>query len=642
MASTDTAAAAFAPADAFDGARDGYVFKAGDQGVGYYADAAPRAAAAPAAAVVLSVTVPDGAEPGDVLQVLHPHTEAWVDVEIPAGAAVGSTFQVAHAAPAAAAVAAAAADADADADAADAGQEEVIIQQEIGKQVGAGGAAIQVVEDSLCVQCGGTGVTHLLPTVIPYFKEIIVCHFKCGDCGWQNTETMETSKIQAKGTKITFAATAREDLNRRVIKSQHATIDVVELGLTLPSMTQRGTMTTVEGVLMKTVEHLRQDQPARREQHPELAAKLDDFISRLVLFATGLELPFTIVLDDPTGNSHIENPSAPAVDPNMKTSYYVRTKPQNIMVGLGPNAGASSPAAASSNGDGYAEIGGGSGGGGGGNGSGGGGESKSDPAVMQKVRDKSNAKREGWIEFDRKADFTDDVVAEKKVVEIPMDCPACGMEGGAMRSMQTNIPHFKDVVIMAYTCERCGFKTNEIKAGGGVPEKGCKWTLRCSGTKPEDMHRDVLKSNTARVTIEELGFEMEPGSLGGLYTTVEGLLNQIHDRLKGSNPFAYGDAAEPGQKSNFARFLDKITTMRTGLEPFTLVIQDPMDNSFIYSPATDGFVDDELTREMYTRTEEENEEMGLNDMVTDGYFPGQGEGEGREGGTEGVAAKTDE
>ena len=162
-----------------------------------------------------------------------------------------------------------------------------------------------------------------------------------------------------------------------------------------------------------------------------------------------------------------------------------------------------------------------------------------------------------------------------------------------------------------------------------MPEKGCKWTLRCSGTKPEDLHRDVLKSNTARVTIAELGFEMEPGSLGGLYTTVEGLLSQIHDRLKGSNPFAYGDAAEPGQKSNFSRFLQKITSMRTGIEPFTLIIQDPMDNSFIYSPAADGFVDDELTREMYTRTDEENEEMGLNDMVTEGYFPGQGEDETR-------------
>jgi zinc finger protein len=600
----------FQPSDTFQGPRDGFHFKAGDEGTGYYADAAPAAPAAAAgeaeagdpekapekAPVLLSVDVPAGAEPGDVMQVQVPSTGAWVDVTVPEGAVVGSKIQViigGDDATTAAAAAASIADVPME-------DEEIVIQQEIGKQVGAGAASIQIVPNSRCMQCQGTGVTHLLPTVIPYFKEIIVCHFKCGDCGWSNTETMETSNIQAQGSKITFTATTRNDLDRRVIKSKHASIVVKELGLTLPSMTQRGTMTTIEGILTKTMDHLRQDQDRRREVDPALAEKLDDFIARLVLMSTGLELPFTMVLDDPTGNSHIENPTAPAHDPNMTNTYYNRTKPQNIMIGF-KHLSESAPAPEAP---------------------------ADDSEAMKQVKSKSLAKREGWIEFDRDAPSQANDLAEKRIAEIPMDCPACGKEGGTMKSCQTNIPHFKDVVILAFVCDLCGYKTNEIKAGGGVPAKGRRWTLTVTGTKPEDLHRDILKSNTACVKIPELGFEMEPGSLGGVYSTVEGLLLQIHDRLKGSNPFSFGDAAEVSQKSNFAKFLYAITEMRGGLVPFTLIIEDPMDHSFIYSPAADGFEDDDLVEESYTRSHEEDEEFGLLDMVTDGYNGYFEDGEG--------------
>ena len=606
----------FQQSDAFQGAREGFVFKSGPQGLGYYPDTPPTPAEA-AAPVLLSVEVPEGASAGDTLQVHVPSTGKWVDVTIPEGAVAGSKIQITIGGAASGDPSASKApessggvgssetgitEGTAEGDAKQ--EEEVVIQQEIGKQVGAGGASIQIVPNSRCMECQGVGVTHLLPTVIPYFKEIIVCHFKCGDCGATNTETMETSKIQAKGSKITLTATKQEDLNRRVIKSQHASIVINELGLTLPSMTQRGTMTTIEGILRKTMDHLRQDQDERREVDPDLAKKLDDFIARLLMMATGLELPFTMVLDDPTGNSHIENPSAPASDPNLKTIHYIRTKPQNIMVGLGPNAGGGRSDAA---------------------------PKKSDSEVMQKVKDKSLSKREGWIEFDREEPSQANDLAEKRIAEIPMDCPACGAEGGSMKSCQTNIPHFKDVVIMAFICDECGYKTNEIKAGGGVPPKGVRWTLSVSGTKPEDMHRDVLKSNTARVKIPELGFEMEPGSLGGVYSTVEGLLSQIHDRLKGSNPFSFGDAAEEKQKSNFGKFLSALTQMRGGMQPFTLVLEDPMDHSFIYSPAADGFEDDDLKKEQYTRSQKEEEEYGLTDMITEGYMEAESEEKDKSG-----------
>ena len=56
-----------------------------------------------------------------------------------------------------------------------------------------------------------------------------------------------------------------------------------------------------------------------------------------------------------------------------------------------------------------------------------------------------------------------------------------------------DIPHFKEVVIMATVCEYCGHRTNEVKSGGGIEPKGKKVTLKV--TDPSDMSRDLLKVN---------------------------------------------------------------------------------------------------------------------------------------------------
>jgi ZPR1 zinc finger protein len=218
--------------------------------------------------------------------------------------------------------------------------------------------------------------------------------------------------------------------------------------------------------------------------------------------------------------------------------------------------------------------------------------------------------RQGWIDFN--PSITAVKVSNLKNKAIPFVCPACGVEGGSQRSCNTNIPHFQDITILSFVCEHCGFKTNEVKADSGTVSKfGMKWTLHV--TDPSDMHRDLIKSKTARVCIPELGFEMVSGSLGGLYTTVEGLLKQIHDRLSKANPLDRGDASTTTQRSNFKVFLSSIHDYRSGHEPFTIVMEDPMDQSFIYSTATEDRHDTQLTQTTYVRTKEEDEECGVID-----------------------------
>ena len=55
----------------------------------------------------------------------------------------------------------------------------------------------------------------------------------------------------------------------------------------------------------------------------------------------------------------------------------------------------------------------------------------------------------------------------------------------------TDIPHFKQVVIMATNCDSCGFRESEVKGGAGIEDKGKLIDLKV--TTPRDLHRDLLK-----------------------------------------------------------------------------------------------------------------------------------------------------
>ena len=73
---------------------------------------------------------------------------------------------------------------------------------------------------------------------------------------------------------------------------------------------------------------------------------------------------------------------------------------------------------------------------------------------------------------------------------------------------------------MATVCDDCGHKSDEVKSGGGIEPKGVKYT--CKVETVIDLNRDVLKSETCSLCIPELDVELEHGSLGGRFTTIEG------------------------------------------------------------------------------------------------------------------------
>jgi zinc finger protein len=54
----------------------------------------------------------------------------------------------------------------------------------------------------------------------------------------------------------------------------------------------------------------------------------------------------------------------------------------------------------------------------------------------------------------------------------PADCSHCSAQGHC-RVCVTDVPHFKEVIFMAFTCEEeCGWRDVEVKGGGAVPLEG--------------------------------------------------------------------------------------------------------------------------------------------------------------------------
>ncbi|CAN0311607.1 unnamed protein product, partial [Ectocarpus sp. 8 AP-2014] len=224
--------------------------------------------------------------------------------------------------------------------------------------------------------------------------------------------------------------------------------------------------------------------------------------------STGMdsELPFTMVVDDPSGNSFVENPSAPNKDPALKTSHFTRTAQQDMSLGLQPSnealaAGtvdASSAARPAPR------------------------EMEGTAALMARIMSKSVGASEGDGKAGEEKEEGGSFM-RREAVRLPDCCPACGAPGHSLTCL-AEIPHFKEIVIMAFNCESCGFKSSEVKGGGAIPPKGTAYTLEA--VSKDDFRRDVLKSDTAVLEIPQLELVMEMGTLGSMYTTVEGLLEK--------------------------------------------------------------------------------------------------------------------
>lgn len=381
-----------------------------------------------------------------------------------------------------------------------------------------------------------------------------------------------------------------------MVKSDTATITVPELELEIPPETQKGSLNTVEGFLRGVSEGLEQMQPARRVQAPEQAAQIDAYIVKLTEYYEGKK-EFTITIDDPTGNSHIENPLAPVEDPQMVVENYERTDVQNAALGFYRNEDGTFV------------------------------EPKEDEISEWRKLKENPADKKSEQEFHKdwfqSGDASGGAISRpinaadvKEVITFPSHCFACHAPGDE-RMVKLDIPYFKEIVIMSFSCDQCGYRNNTVKAGGSIAPKGKKISLRVENK--QDLSRDILKSDTAGLSIPEIDLLVEPGSLGGRFTTVEGMLTQVRDELK-NNAFLTGDSASSRNKTEWKGFINELNDCIELKRTFTFVLDDPVSNSYILS-LTAPEPDPQITEVEYIRTPEQDSDLGLDAMNTEHYLP---------------------
>ncbi|KAL0278922.1 UNVERIFIED_CONTAM: hypothetical protein PYX00_000598 [Menopon gallinae] len=411
--------------------------------------------------------------------------------------------------------------------------------------------------ESLCISCGKNGITQILLTKIPFYKEVVLMSFECEECGYRNNEIQPGGQIEEKGVRITLRVTSSADLNRQVCKSDYTSVKIPEVDFEIPSQSQKGEITTVEGIIGRSIEGLEALQPERRKQDPKNAEKIDQFLGRLRSLKSGEE-PFTLVLEDISGNSFVSNPNAPMKDAAVTTVNFVRSKEQNHVLGIYETE-----------------------------------EISSEPIAPE--------------------DFAYENIIQE-VMQFQTNCSNC--RSVCQTNMKlTNIPYFKEVVIMATNCEVCGHRSNEVKSGGGIEPKGLRIELKIIDR--DDFSRDILKSETCSLQIPEIELEIGPAVLGGRFTTVEGLLVTAKEQLYESQTM-FHDSQDPETKRRLVEFMDKFDLLLKLEKRFTLILDDPAGNSYVQS-FSEPEPDDRLTFTKYERTFEQNEELGLNDIKTENY-----------------------
>jgi len=443
----------------------------------------------------------------------------------------------------------------------------------IGDAVGAGDVPVEVIE-SLCMECHEQGETRMLLTVIPYFREVIVVSFHCEHCGYKNNDIQAAGEIQPLGSIYTVKCNSYDDLDRQLVKSEHCLISIPEYQLQIPA--GRGQFTTVEGVLSDTIRDLEHDQPLRKIQHPELFEKIGELVEKLRLIVPDLDKDDTLDV----------KPVREAQGPMPHFTLKLEDPSGNSFVET--RGGLNDPKWRKQE---Y-------------------GRSKEEDNALGLAHDESQSKETSHY--------------PEEVLSFPGICSLCGSELETL--MKTvNIPHFKDIILMSTNCHDCGYRDTEVKSGGAIADKGRRITLKVE--ESDDLSRDILKSETAGLVIPEIELELNPGTLGGRFTTLEGLLNQVYEELDASS-FAKGDAAAAGTTSRQTGMDSFLANLKKAINvemPFTVILDDPMANSFVqslYAPDPDP----QLSEESYERSHEQNEELGLNDIQTENYGEGEFDG----------------
>ncbi|MCL2687753.1 MAG: ZPR1 zinc finger domain-containing protein [Methanobrevibacter sp.] len=170
-----------------------------------------------------------------------------------------------------------------------------------------------------------------------------------------------------------------------------------------------------------------------------------------------------------------------------------------------------------------------------------------------------------------------------------IDCPVCNGKKTAESTTKTsNIPHFGEILESSLICSACGYKHNDVIC---LEQKDpIKLTLTIN---KDTISSRVVKSQSATVTIPELGLKVEPGPKSlGYVSNVEGVISRFENVVKQALAI-FED--EESQKNGLA-IIEKLELLANGETEATLIIEDPFGQSNIMdiNVKKDTLTDEEL------------------------------------------------
>ncbi|MDD1719197.1 MAG: ZPR1 zinc finger domain-containing protein [Methanoregulaceae archaeon] len=135
---------------------------------------------------------------------------------------------------------------------------------------------------------------------IPFFSDIVIISASCPDCGFRYVDTQVlTDRDPARWE---FEVLGTEDLSVRVVRSMRAIVIIPELGVRIdPGPACEGFVTNVEGVIARVERVVDGVIACEAEEEKDSAAA---FKERVASVRSG-ELPITLIIEDPSGNSAI-------------------------------------------------------------------------------------------------------------------------------------------------------------------------------------------------------------------------------------------------------------------------------------------------------------------------------------------------
>lgn len=186
---------------------------------------------------------------------------------------------------------------------------------------------------------------------------------------------------------------------------------------------------------------------------------------------------------------------------------------------------------------------------------------------------------------------------EKNIMK--SNCPVCGGNNTLIVTTKAdNIPYFGDILETSVSCTECGYQSSDtISLEHNDP---VRYKLQINDSK---LNTRIAKSQTATITIPELGLKVEPGSKSeGYVSNVEGILGRFEDAVVRAIKLE-GEEISEEVETNALNILQLITDIKIGELTTELILEDPFGNSTID--------DDDVSKELLSKEEADKLQTGF-------------------------------